>query len=206
MRKRKKTRVSAQKPLDKVSKKKRGRPGIRASLVVASADNARLLLEQFWDDLNDPLFSAETPEAVAAAFAVVPEHVRGGLMPPPAEQNPATPFAVARRTVGGRLWPTPGPELVLRILKEPKFPKTREARIRFLADSLAGRGEVSPRRSRDICATERAKPVHYITRRDFYIECTCGYKGPALRGACPKCGTRKTLPVIEWAPEFSKRF
>ncbi len=29
--------------------------------------------------------------------------------------------------------------------------------------------------------------------RDFYIECTSRYKGPALHGKCPKSGTDKLL-------------
>ncbi len=52
-------------------------------------------------------------------------------------------------------------------------PLRREAQINFLADSLAGRGLVSPRRSRDICAQERAteKRRHRIIRQEFYVEC-----------------------------------
>ncbi|MGA7794959.1 MAG: hypothetical protein WCA19_18120 [Candidatus Acidiferrales bacterium] len=76
--------------------------------------------------------------------------------------------------------------LVFKVIREHKFPKREEARINFLADSLGGYGSVSARRSRDICEKERKKKVHQIVREEFYIVCTCGYKGPALRGACPK--------------------
>ncbi len=31
--------------------------------------------------------------------------------------------------------------------------------------------------------------MHFIIRQDFYIQCTCSYEGPALNGACRKCGT-----------------
>jgi len=72
----------------------------------------------------------------------------------------------------------------------------REAQIAFLADSLGARGLVSPRRSRDICYEERAKPVHFIIRQDCYIQCTCAYKGPALHGKCPKCGTERIHPRL----------
>ena len=85
--------------------------------------------------------------------------------------------------------------LILKIIQERKFPKRREAQFNFLADSLAGLGLISPRRSRDICERERNKKVNYIVRQDYYIECTCRYKGPALHGSCTKCGTdRLALP------------
>ncbi len=83
--------------------------------------------------------------------------------------------------------------LILEVLRDPDFPKRdKEARINFLADSLAARGVVTPRTSRDICARERArkkaKSVHRILRHEFYIECSYGYKGPASNNACRKCG------------------
>ena len=83
--------------------------------------------------------------------------------------------------------------LILNVLKERTFPKKQETQLDFLADSLAGYGRISPRRSRDICEKERKKKVHQIIREEFYIECTCGYKGPALRGACPKLHPKETF-------------
>ena len=123
-----------------------------------------MLLSQHWKVVGEPLLGAETPEEVIAAFGAVPEIQRVHFVPSLAD-------------------------LILRILREPYFPKTRNAQIGFLADSLGARGVVRPRRSRDICAEERKKVLHYIIRQDFYIECTCGYEGPARKGACPKCGT-----------------
>src|SRR5437867_6072956 len=69
--------------------------------------------------------------------------------------------------------------------------------INFLADSLAGTGIVSPRRSRDICAAERAKEkrTHRIIRFEFYVECSCGYKGPSENHACRKCGATISFPL-----------
>ncbi|MFB3923940.1 MAG: hypothetical protein ACE145_19640 [Terriglobia bacterium] len=93
--------------------------------------------------------------------------------------------------------------LILRILRDPKFPKRPEPQRNFLADSLAGRGLISPRRSRDICEQERKKKVHLIVRQDYYIECTCRYKGPALHGQCPKCGTDRLALPFEWKPPHS---
>lgn len=82
--------------------------------------------------------------------------------------------------------------LILSILREKTFPKTIEAQLDYLADSLAGLGQVKPRSSRDICGRERAKQrrksPHKILRKEFYVECSCGYKGPALNDACRECG------------------
>jgi len=79
---------------------------------------------------------------------------------------------------------------ILLWVKEKKHPQHNEAILRHLADSIAGEGIVSPRRSRDICGKLRRerKKRGQIKRAEFYVECTCGYQGPAIRNACPKCG------------------
>jgi hypothetical protein len=81
---------------------------------------------------------------------------------------------------------------ILNLIRDPLFPKRAKAQVGFLAESLAGMPEVSARRSRDICAQERqrerTRSPHKILRKEFYIECSCGYKGPALDNACRKCG------------------
>jgi hypothetical protein len=85
---------------------------------------------------------------------------------------------------------------ILMWIKEKKYPnQNRQAILRHLADSIAGEGNVSPRRSRDICSNLRreGRSVGKIIRREFYIECTCGFKGPALRDACPDCGASVAL-------------
>ena len=97
-------------------------------------------------------------------------------------------------------WPTVYQEfkgitaLVLKAIHDPHLPQTRDARINFLADSLAARGSISFRRSRDICGRERARlkreREHRIIRREYYIECSCGYKGPARDNSCRKCGAK----------------
>lgn len=87
------------------------------------------------------------------------------------------------------------PEVILSSLRESTFPKrNRAAQIRFLSDSIAADGLVSTRRSRDICSEERNKLARQgqIIRREFFIECTCGYKGPALYGSCLQCGAPET--------------
>lgn len=165
MAKRKKAAADPKKGLDSLlPRKPRGRPGIRRSPVRSNADHYQMLLSQHWKVVGPPLLQAKTPEQVTAAFREVPEIQRVHFVPSLAKP-------------------------ILAVLRERHFPKTRDAQIRFLADSLGARGAVSPRRSRDICAEQRKNVVTWIIRRDFYIECSCGYEGPALRGACPKCKT-----------------
>ncbi len=77
------------------------------------------------------------------------------------------------------------------------FPKRRKAQARFLGDSLGADGELSPRRSRDICEEQRAtqKRTNHIIRYEFYIECSCQFEGHSLDHACPRCGAKINLPA-----------
>jgi hypothetical protein len=159
---RKKVEKSPRIPLDSIlGKRARGRPGVIRSEIVGRADNYRGIFSSIWDTVGKQLLQAKSKEDVAKAFEV--------------EAHYKSEFSA----LAG---------LTLRVVREKKFPKTQEAQINFLADSLAGREWISPRRSRDICEAERKKPKNHIIRQDFYIECTCGYEGPAYRKACPKCG------------------
>jgi hypothetical protein len=97
--------------------------------------------------------------------------------------------------------------LILSIFREKTFPKSKTAQLDYLADSLAGLGQVTPRSSRDICGIEKAKARRAsrfrIIRYEYYIECTCRYKGPARDGACRKCGAE--IPILEriaWGSGF----
>jgi hypothetical protein len=169
-----------------------------ASELLGRAENFRWSLEPVWERLRGPLLQAQTEEEVVKAF----------------EEN-AGPHA--RKFV-----PALAP-FILRVLRDPRFPKRepklpkrktksgamrRNPRIVFLADSLAGMGEVSPRRSRDIVAQERARirarTKHRILRYEYYIECSCGYKGPARDNACRKCGAQilhlRFLPFGAFSP------
>jgi hypothetical protein len=174
MAKRKKAAPEPGKPLDAFSKRRaRGRPRrVIPSELRGRADNYRLILNQVWDRLWPLLAQAQTQEDVIRAFDV-------GVRPYTQEFMPA---------LAG---------FVLEVMRERKFPERREPRINFLADSLAGRGWVCPRRFRDICANERAKQhgksPHKIIRKEFYIECECKYKGPARDNACRKCGAE--IPI-----------
>ena len=84
--------------------------------------------------------------------------------------------------------------LFLDWLKEGKFPRfERRAQMRHLAESIAApsygyRGKISLRRSRDLCWKEREHGT--IIRVEYYIECSCRYKGPAKDQKCPRCGAK----------------
>jgi hypothetical protein len=81
-------------------------------------------------------------------------------------------------------------------VRDRHFPKRRKTQARFLGDSLGADGELSARRSRDICEEQRAiqKRTHHIIRYEFYIECSCQFKGHSLDHACPNCGAEIGLP------------
>ena len=154
------------------SERGRGRPpNVVAAQVYGRAENYRDILDQVWDRLWPLLSNAQTEEEVTKAF-----------------QDGARPYD--QNFVPGLS------ALTLQVLRESTLPKRRKPLQRFLADSLAGVGVVTPRRSRDICAEERAKRkrVHQILRYDFYIECSCGYEGPSKNHACPKCGAKLFPP------------
>lgn len=90
---------------------------------------------------------------------------------------------------------------ILTWVREGKFPrKNLKRKMHHFADSIAADIFMSPRRSRDICSEERKRVQNATTLlcREFYIECTCGYRGPARRGSCRRCGTRRLSPGLEW--------
>lgn len=169
MPKRKKSAGKTKKPLDTVfGKRGKGRPArVPFAWITGRADNYRRILNGVWERLWPLLSEAQTEEAVKKAF-----------------QEGATPY--------DREFMPYLAALVLRVVHDPKFPKRRAAQINFLADSLAGWGRTSPRRSRDICEQERAKErrAHHIIRYEFYVECSCGYKGRSRDHACRKCGAQ----------------
>jgi hypothetical protein len=154
----------AKNPLDTVSKK-RGRPKlVSPTETKGRADNYRWILDQVWDRVWPPLSAAQTVEDVISAFR---------------EARPYEKEFIPDRA-----------SIILQVLRERGFPKRRKTMVNFLADSLAGLERVTPRRSRDICAKERAKTAraHHIIRYEFYVECSCGYKGYSKDHACQECG------------------
>jgi hypothetical protein len=167
-----KRKIDFDNPTDKPQSARGRPPKISASEVYGRADHWRDILDQVWDRLWPLLTSAQSEEDVTKAF-----------------QDRARPYDQTF---------VPGlSALVLQVLQEPTLPKRRSSLPRFLADSLAGVGVVTPRRSRDICAQERAKEAqaHHILRYEFYVECSCGYKGHSKNHACPKCGAKISFPL-----------
>jgi hypothetical protein len=163
---------SSQIPIPK-SERGRGRPPkIRSSEVYGRAENWRDILDQVWDQLWPLLSNAHSEEEVTKAF-----------------QDGARPYD---QTFVPSL-----SALTLQVLQESTLPKRRKPLQRFLADSLAGVGVVTPRRSRDICAQERVKRLntHRILRYEYYVECSCGYKGHSKKHACAECGAAILFPV-----------
>ena len=136
-----------------------------SSEIRGRADNFRFIFGQVWDRLWPRLLRATTDQEVVDSFLE-------GATPYAQEFVPAL------------------ANLIFGVLRDPKFPKRREAQINFLADSLAALGYVAPRSSRDICQKERTKEkrAHHILRYEYYVECSCGFKGRSRDHACPKCG------------------
>jgi hypothetical protein len=169
------------KPLDTFQAKRgRGRPThVSPSETYGRAGNYRFIFDQVWDRLWPLLSEAQSESEVIAAF-----------------QQGASPY-------DRQFLPWIG-QLALRVLREPKFPKRRSAQVDFFADSLAAIGDVTPRRSRDICAQERSKEkaaqrADHIIRYEFFVECSCGYKGQSRDHACPDCGA-KIVFNVDFAP------
>jgi len=156
--------------LDTVFQKgRRGRPARirRPSEIAGRADNFHDILDEVWERLWPLLSAAQTEQDVTNAF-------QEGARPYDREFVPSL------------------SSLILKVLHERKFPKQRDARISFLADSLAGLGRITPRYSRDICQKERArqKRTHHVLLYEVYVECSCGYKGRSWNLACASCGAR----------------
>lgn len=183
-RNRKKASKEGKKAIDKHSEKKRRgpKPKVIASWVRGRADNYRTILNQIWPRIWPGLSSAEKYEDVIDCL----RNAEIGS------------YASDLELVAN---------VILVVLHDPKFPKRkREAQINFLADSIAGHGSVTPRTSRDICERERARirRIHHILHYEFWIECSCGYKGRSRNHACPKCKAEIPLgvDVLDASPIF----
>jgi hypothetical protein len=182
----KKRRLHArQKALDTFSRatrnlteNKRGRPRkLPWATVTGRASNYEFQLGEVWGRLQAPLLDSQTADQITTAF-----------------REFAQPYA-------GEFVPRLSSDILL-LLNDPDLPQRAIPQIRFLARSLAGRSTLSFRTSRDICekaaAQEKLKSPHRILRREFYIECSCGYQGPALDNACRKCGAQPGFSLYEW--------
>jgi hypothetical protein len=148
-------------------RRRRGRPtSLRYDRIYGTAKDLRLILNQVWSRLWPLLSTANSEAEVVEAF-----------------RNGANPYA--ERFL-------PYASIALEAKQDATFPKRPASQQRFLADSLAALGAASARRSRDICTQERmkAKRTHHIIRSEYYVECSCGYEGPAKDRACRKCGAQ----------------
>jgi len=138
---------------------------VRASEVRGRADNYRYIFNQVWERIWPRLRNAEKYDDVIQCL----------------RNADIGSYTLELEIVAN---------LILAVIRDPKFPKRkREAQINFLADSIAGLGSVTPRSSRDICERERARinRQHHILEYEFWIKCSCGYKGRSQKHACPKC-------------------
>jgi hypothetical protein len=158
------------------SEETRGRKRrIHAENVVRAANDLFKVLEFCRDQIDwGKLEIAKTEEEVTSEFERVPGPHRERL----------------------NLWLPAIPEWA----QEGKFPKANlERKMRHLADSVAAEGFLTPRRCRDVCLEERKRQAQLgmILRREFYIECSRGYQGPAKGGGCRQCGTNRLSPEIE---------
>ena len=159
--------MEAKKSLDSNFRKPRRQ--IPPPTVIGRSDSYRETLQVIWDSIWPSLSAAQSAEDVSRALENAPPYGRGFV-----------PFSAA----------------ILGVLKEKRFPSRRKSRINFIADSIAGIPNVSPRRSRDICFEERAKKDGTrILRYEYYVECSCGYEGHSKNHACPNCGAEIRFPV-----------
>jgi hypothetical protein len=178
MKKQKKAIRGAELPLDPNSKKRgRGRPRkCRYSEIWGRAENYRGIFSRLWEKLSGPLLAVQTKDDVTHVFQTHAEPYVQEFVPRLADD-------------------------ILEVIHEKKFPRMPRAQIKFLANSLAGLPSVEPRTSRDICAKrlaeQKAMSPYKILRKEFYVECSCGYRGAALNDACRKCGAQ-----ISFLPEL----
>ena len=155
--------------LTRIGKTRGPKPKVNRSELVRRAYDFEMVFKLAGNKIDwVKLLAAESVEDVEKAFDLMDEIYRGKFLYKP--------------------------DLLLNCVRDKKFPKQdRNAQELFIAESLAGEGRVTIRRSRDICQEDRAerKRQGTIICREFYIECTCGYRGPAARGGCPNCGTKR---------------
>ncbi len=169
----KKAKKTAKRALDTPAEKRgRGRPRwVDPGETKGRGDNYRGIFSIVWGALYPLLSKAQTEEEVIRSFEEGAGSYSRQFMPK---------FA----------------PLVLKVLRGRTFPKKATTQANFMADSLAAYGDVSARRSRDICQRERLKEdkAHHIIRYEFKIECSCGYRGFSKDHACPRCNAQIDLP------------
>jgi hypothetical protein len=148
--------------------------------VTGRASNYERELNEVWENLEIPLLNSKNPHDVTEAFKKFAGYCAVDFVP----------------TLSSDIYS---------LLNDPQFPQRALPRTRFLARSLAGRPKLSFRRSRDICEEadreEKRKSPHRILRKEYYIECSCGYRGPAFNDGCRKCGAQPEPSLENWTGE-----
>ncbi len=151
--------------------------------MIGSANAYHAWFSQYWPKLGPRILAAQSSKEISKA--------------------------IEKDAVGISASLAPFSQLILKIVRDSNFPRARaKSQIHFLADSLAGQGFVTPRWSREICAEERKRVKHFIIRREYYIECSSGYKGlhwtqPAETVAAMNylgtCGSKKRVDPERFA-------
>lgn len=153
---------------------------LQRDTVIGRASNYERELNEVWESLEIPLLNSKNPHDVTGAFQRFARYCAQDFVPMLSSD-------------------------IYSLLNDPQFPQRALPRTRFLARSLGGRPTLSFRRSRDICEEvaqqEKQKSPHRILRREFYIECSCGYRGPARNNGCRKCEAQPQMSIEYWTGE-----
>ena len=174
-------------------KQRRGRPPKDRQAesdagVLLRAENYSRVLSSRWDNLAPGLAQAKEAGAEEGVERVTAVLVAAGFSDHSSDGFPPLSVLAPR---------------VLRVLRDKKYPKQRDAKITFLSDALSG-FRLDPRTAHELCQREREKATLVEERRAgnairqavpvFDVECSCGYRGQSVDAACPECGA----PVPPW--------
>lgn len=131
--------------------------------------------KRLWDRMREPFLKARTEEEVINAI-----------------EQYGTPYSQQLAPYAG---------LIQKVIHERKFPKSTDAQVNFLADSIAALERVTPRRSRNICEAERKKASKLSDQIEISIKCACGYEGFTEQGICPQCEANPMPLTLPFAIE-----
>ena len=143
---------------------------------------------------------------LAFAITILAGGIWSGLVVANLQSTPAVPWSVplmalllwlAWSYLGGKGWPRSTSEARQRYLraKRKSGPTYLWAWVAGVLSvvALAGYWIVLfqlVKMPRDVCERDRAnaKREHHIIKYEFWIECSCRFKGRSRNHACPKCG------------------
>lgn len=177
------TRVNA------LARRPRGRPRIARQAesdagVLLRADNYRRALSPGWNVLGPGLAQAKDAGDVGEGVKKVREVWLAAGFSDGSDGFPYLSVLAPR---------------VFQTVRDRKWPKRPDHQITFLADALSG-FHLAPRAAHELCEREREKQERWEARRAgneicqaipvFDVECSCGYRGHSVEGACPTCGAQ----------------